>query len=470
MALTAAGIGSGLNVESMITQLVAVQKQSLQPLQQKATVLDSKISTFGQLKSLMSQLSDAAKALAAPDAWRVSSVASSGTAVAATVTGTGALSGAAEVTVSQLARAQTVASGVMDAGTRFDAGGSLTISMGRWSENASQFTGSGTSVTINIAQAATLEDVVSSINGQNSGVVASVLKDAQGERLVLRSRETGADAGFSVSTSGDPGLSQLAFNGTPASGATVQMAQNAKAVVNGIDVESTTNELKQTLPGLSLTLNQITSAPVTVSVSSDTEALKKKLQTFVDAYNALNDLMVNSTKYDAESKKGGVLQGDSTTVGMTNGLRSVLAGTVDGATLGRLSDMGLQIEKGGKLSFGSSASDKAKFEAALKNTEALGQLFGAAGVEGQSTTQGLAVRMQEFTRQLLEFDGTIDLKNKGLQELKKSNGKAQEKVNEQAVALEKRLRTQYASLDSKMANLSKLSAYMSQQVAQWNKG
>ena len=212
-------------------------------------------------------------------------------------------------------------------------------------------------------------------------------------------------------------------------------------------------------------------APVTVTVTSDTDALKKKIQAFMDAYNGLNDALASSTKYDAESKAAGVLQGDSTTVGMTNSLRSVISGTVSGGadTLKRLSDMGIQIQKGGKLAFGTTASDKTKLEAALKDPESMSKMFAAVGTDGQPDTQGLAARMKDFTRKALEFDGTFDTKSKSLQELKKSNGKSQDRVNDQADSLEKRLREQVASLDKKMSGYSGLSAYMNQQVSQWNK-
>ncbi|MDR0225010.1 MAG: flagellar filament capping protein FliD [Burkholderiaceae bacterium] len=468
--LSSAGIsGSGLD-ETMIAKLVALQRQSLVPLQQRASVLDSKISTFGQIKSLMSTLQDAATSLADADTWRLANATSSNAAVSVSVTDSNALPGASVITVEKLARSQSVATGVMGANTQFGAG-KLTITMGRWNETGTQFSNPGTPLEIDIAAGAKLEDVVQAINSKGAGVVASVLKDAQGERLVLRSRETGADAGFTVAASGDASLSPLAFNGAATTGSVAQYAQNAKATVNGIQVESTTNEFKQTVPGLSITVNQETTAPVTLTVSSDTEGMKKKIQAFMDAYNALNDTLANSTKYDAESKVAGVLQGDSTTVGLSNSLRSVVSGTVDGAadTLKRLSDMGIQIQKGGKMAFGTTASDKTKLEAALKDPTALSKMFSATGVDGQPNTQGLAARMKDFTRKALEFEGTFDTKSKSLQELKKSNGKSQDRVNDQADALEKRLRAQYASLDAKMGGYSSLSAYMNQQVAQWNR-
>ncbi len=470
--LSSAGIsGSGLD-ETMIAKLVALQRQSLVPLQQKASVLDSKISTFGQIKSLMSTLQDAATSLANADTWRLTNAATTNSAVAVSVTDANALPGSSVISVNKLARSQSVATGIMPKDTQFGAG-KLTITMGAWNANGTQFSNPGTPLDIDIAAGAKLEDVVQAINSKGAGVVASVLKDAQGERLVLRSRSTGADSGFTVDASGDSSLSALAFNGAATSGSVAQYAQNAELTVNGITVQSTTNEFKQTLPGLNITVNQETApaTPVTVTVSSDTDGMKKKIQAFMDAYNALNDALSSSTKYDAESKVAGLLQGDSTTVGMTNSLRSVVSGTVAGAadTLKRLSDMGIQIQKGGKLAYGTTASDKTKLDAALKDPESMSKMFAAVGTDGQPNTQGLAARMKDFTRKALEFDGTFDTKSKSLQELKKSNGKSQDRINDQADSLEKRLREQYASLDKKMSGYSALSAYMNQQVSQWNK-
>ncbi len=470
--LSSAGIsGSGLD-ETMIAKLVALQRQSLVPLQQKASVLDSKISTFGQIKSLMSTLQDAATSLANADTWRLTNAATTNSAVAVSVTDANALPGSSVISVNKLARSQSVATGIMPKDTQFGAG-KLTITMGAWNANGTQFSNPGTPLDIDIAAGAKLEDVVQAINSKGAGVVASVLKDAQGERLVLRSRSTGADSGFTVDASGDSSLSALAFNGAATSGSVAQYAQNAELTVNGITVQSTTNEFKQTLPGLNITVNQETApaTPVTVTVSSDTDGMKKKIQAFMDAYNALNDALSSSTKYDAESKVAGLLQGDSTTVGMTNSLRSVVSGTVDGGadTLKRLSDMGIQIQKGGKLAYGTTASDKTKLDAALKDPESMSKMFAAVGTDGQPDTQGLAARMKDFTRKALEFDGTFDTKSKSLQELKKSNGKSQDRINDQADSLEKRLREQYASLDKKMSGYSALSAYMNQQVSQWNK-
>lgn len=470
MGLTAAGIGSGLDVESMISQMVALQKQPLKQLQTKASSIDTKISTVGTLKSLMSTLKDSAKKLTNSSAWQLTTAASSNAAVAVKVTGA-ASPGASEVSVQQLARSQSLASKSFNPGESFDEG-VLTISLG------------GNDTPISVTDGMTLDQLAAAINQKagKSGVTASVLKDENGQRLVMRSKESGTANAFTVSVDGgNANLAALAYGGPEldpegkpktvmANGGVVQLAQNAKATVNGIEVESSTNEFKQVLPGLSFTVSQVTqaSAPAVVSVVSDTESIKKNLQSFMDAYNALNGKLSDLTKYDAESKTAGAMQGDSTIVSLTSGLRGVLSGSLGGINL---SDLGIQMAKGGKLEFGSSASDKAKLESMLQDPAKLAQMFSAEGEEGKPQTQGLAVRMYEFADKMLAFDtGLFDTKTKSLTALKKDNGKAQDRVNDQAALFEQRMRAQYTALDKKMGQYSGLSAYMSQQVSQWSKG
>ena len=283
---------------------------------------------------------------------------------------------------------------------------------------------------------------------------------------MLRSKDTGTNTAFSVTAAGDENLNALA---STASGTVVQAAQNARIVVNGITVESATNDFKSVLPGLNITVSQVTTSAANVTVKTDTEGLKKSVQSFMDAYNALNDLLATSTKYDSESQTAGTLQGDSTAVNMANSLRAAVSGTVNGiGGVNRLAELGIQIAKGGKMSFGTSTTDKAKLEKALSDPASLNAVFASVGTEGQSDTQGLAVRMKTLTKSMLEFEGTFDTKNSSLTALKKSNTKAQDRVNDQATAFEARMRAQYTALDTKMASLSSLSAYMTQQVSQWN--
>ncbi|MEG0938075.1 MAG: flagellar filament capping protein FliD [Comamonas sp.] len=458
MGLTAAGIGSGLDVESLISQMVTLQKSPLKALQSSASSLDTQISAYGRLKSLMSTLNDAAKDLAKKETWQTTSATSSSSSVTVSVTDATALPGTSDVIVEALARGQSQASALLNASATFS--GTLKLTVGKTKPVTKE---------VKIDPDASMDDVVKAINAAGAGVTASVMTNADGkQRLVLRSQGTGEEAKFSAAASdGNDNLNALA-TGAPLS--VKQDAQNARIKLNGITVESASNEFKSVLPGLSISVSQVSETPASVTIKTDKEALKKSLQTFMDAYNALNDMLATSTKYDSESKTAGTLQGDSTAVSMTNSLRTAVAGTVEGiGGVNRLSELGIQIAKGGKMTFGTSTTDKAKLEKALDNPDSLKALFVGSGTTGQGNTQGLAVRMQALTKGMTDYDGTFDTKTNSLNALKKSNTKAQERVNGQVTAFEARMRAQYTALDTKMASLTTLSTYMSQQVSQWNK-
>lgn len=476
MGLSSAGIGSGLDVETIVSKLVALEKQPLNRLQTVASSIQSKISIFSQVKSLMSTLSDVASKLSQNSSWSAM-VATSSNVGAVQVSVSGAASATSfSVGVAQLARAQSVASAALGATNAPVGGGSLSIQLGTWSGTGTaspQFAeGTAGAVSVQIDAADTLAVVASKINDAKAGVTATVLRDANGERLLLRSDSTGEASGFRIQVAEDgasPGLSRLSFDpqlsaGLGMAATTPQYGQNAKASINGIAVESATNTFTDTIPGLSFTASQVTTAPVDVSVSADTAAMKKSVQDFVTAYNALNDLLSASTKYDEATKKAGALQGDSTTVGLQNALRSVMSATAMGAgAFQRLADIGIDMKRGGKLEVSES-----KLDAALKNPQALKAMF-ATNAGAGADSNGLAVKVKAFASQMLSFEGLLENKASALGASVKRNTSDQERVNDRAAVFEKRLRAQYTALDAKMGSLTALNSYIAQQVTQWNK-
>ncbi|QHI97950.1 flagellar filament capping protein FliD [Xylophilus rhododendri] len=448
-SITSVGLGSGLDVKSIVSQLVALEKQPLTTLQTKEASIQTKISSFAQIKALVSTFSDAASKLSLDSGWNAMSITSSNSsAVNATVSGV-ASPGNYSFTVSQLAQAQTSASGVIAAGTSMGTG-SLTIQVG-----------TGTAVTVNIGDSddTSLTGIASKINDAKTGVNASVVTDSSGQRLVLRSATTGASSGFTVSASGSGALGSLSFD-------VKQAAQDTKAQINGVDVTSSTRNFTDTVPGLTFTASQVTTSAVDVSVAADTATTKKNIQAFVDSYNAINDLLTTAVKYDPDSKVAGDLQGDSTAVGLQNTLRAMV-GSVTATTgaFSRLSDVGISVLRGGDLSL-----DSTKLDKALSTTS------GAADVKALFATKaatdsgnGIAVKFKALTTAMLSYDGTFNTKSDSLAAEDKANLADQDKVNARAAALEARLNAQYTALDTQMASLNSLSAYVTQQVAAWNK-
>ncbi|APW36641.1 hypothetical protein RD110_05025 [Rhodoferax koreense] len=465
MAISSIGIGSGLDVNSIISKLTDVEKQPLTTLKADAATIQAKVSAYGQVKSLISTFSDAAAKLTRDSAWNGLTIASTNTsAVNATVTGIASAS-TLSVGVQKLAQAQSTASAVVPTGT--DLGGTLTIQLGTWNSGLTGFTpGLSSAVSITMTPGTTsLAAVASRINDANAGVTATVIKDASGERLMIRSKDTGEAAGFQIKAGSDAstGLAQLAFDpGTTATTTTrSQAGQNAQATINGVSVSSPTNSLTDTIPGLTIQLSQVTTSDALITASTDTATMKKNIQDFVDAYNAVSKFLGDATKYDSETKSAGLLQGDATALGLQNQLRAMLGSTTSGGTYKYLSDLGISIQRGGGLQV-----DSAKLDTALKTPENVKALF--ASDTGTLQTSGVAVKLKSFMTGLLALDGTLNTKTDSFDAATKRNTAEQDKVNARAALVEKRLKAQYTALDTQMASLTALSTYVNQQVTTWN--
>ena len=468
--ISSPGIGSGLDVQSIVSQLVALEKAPLKQLQTQANSFQTRLSTYGTIKSQFSALGDAAAKLASPNGWSSVTATSSNSAAIGVTVAAGAPATSLTMAVQQLAKAQSTASTAVATGSGVGSG-SMTIELGAWS--GSSFTaGSGTpvSVTINPGED-TLAEIAAKINDADAGVSATVLKDASGERLLVRSKETGLENGFRITVADDDGndtdasgLSRLAFSVGNANGmALSQSGQNALATVNGVSVSSASNRLADTLPGMTIQLSQVTTAPVEIDVSADTEAVRANVQAFVDAYNTLNSTLSNATRYDAGTKKAGALQGDSTATGLQNALRGMMRSVTGGTPHTRLTDVGIELKTGGALTL-----DAGKFDASLSNLDGLKNLFTVD--TGSATTEGFGRKIKAFAEGLIDADGLVSTKAGALQKSIDRNGLEQQRVNDRAARSETRYLAQYNAMDAAVAKLSGLNAFVSQQITLWNKG
>ncbi len=450
MGISSVGIGSGIDVQTIVSKLVALEKRPLTALQTKEASIQSQVSAFSQLKSLTSTFADAASALTRDSGWNSMTVGSTDSASAnASVTGI-ATAGSYSFEVSKLAQAQTSVSGTAVAsGTTFGTG-TLSIQIG---------TSTAVDVTLVDGDDTSLAGIASKINDKNAGVIATVITDSSGQRLMLRGSKTGADSSFTVSTS-----SGFATAPAGALGFSItQAAQNTEGKLNGLPISSTTRDFTDVIPGLKFTASKVTTGPVGLTVTADTATTKKGIQTFVDAYNAISDLLSSSTKYDSETKTAGLLQGDSTALNLQNILRSMMGASTKGGAYATLSDIGIAVQRGGRLTVDSTKLDKALAAdpAGVKN------LF--ANATGADADKGIAVKFKALTSSMLSFDGSFNSKTDALAAADKRNLPEQDKVNARASALEKRLNAQYTALDKQMASLTSLNSFITQQVTNWNK-
>lgn len=471
--ISSPGVGTnGLDVKSIISQLVTLEKRPLDTLKLQAATVNTKISAFGQIKSLVSTLADAASKLTSVTGWNgVTTTSSDSKFVSATAVG-GTLPTTFSVEVQSLAKAQATASAaLLPAGGALGAG-TVRLELGKWSGSPASFTpGSGQPVEITISATDKLSDVASKINGSGAGVTASILTDASGERLLLRSKSTGEESGFRLSVLEGADADPQSAGNTDASGLSrlvagtvvTQAAADAKATVNGIAVTSGTNTFASTISGVTFKAEQVTTAPIEITVGKDETAIQSNVDAFVKAYNAINQLLQDATKYDAKTQSAGLLQGDSTTVALQNSLRNAIQSvTTGGGAFKRLADVGITQQLGGDL-----AVDSSKLSKALAgNPEDVKNLFRNTGA---GSADGIAVQLKSLTTNLLSNDGFFKSKDDSLQLSLKRNSQDQARVNEKVDAFEKRITRRYNALDTQLSSLNGLNAYISQQVSAWNK-
>ncbi len=450
--ISSLGVGSGLDIKSIVSQLVALEKKPLDKLKLDAATTQTKITTFGQIKSMVSSLQDAVSKLTSVTGWNaVSATSSAKDYVSASAIG-GTQSTNFSVEVQSLAQARATASQSLTSGAALGEG-TLT------------FTVDGTAVDIEVSATDTMASIASKINGSSAGVTATILNDGSGERLLLTSKATGLDGAFALSVSDidgndadDLGLSRLLFNPTE-----TKAAADAQATINNIPVTSSTNTFTNVVSGVTLTVSKETEVgkPVTITIAPDSSAVGANLSAFVQAYNDVNGVLNEATKYDAATGVGGLLQGDSTTLSLQSALRAAVQSLTSGGVFGRLSDIGISAMRGGNLEV-----DATKLGKALEQPDALKALFSSTGT---GDAQGIAVRLKSVTTALLATDGFFTRKDDSLNRMLEANAKDQDSVNAKASRIEAQLNRKYSALDTQMASLNALNTYLTQQISQWNK-
>lgn len=491
--ITAAGTGSGIDVESLITKLMAAEKTPLTKLATKEAAVQSKISLIGQFKSLISNLQTSASNL--QNLGKLNGIkATVGNANAATVTATNEASAATySLDVLQLAKNQQItsvadkfaaASDVLvekDGETAAEA--TITLNFGTVKDgsfNADTARKQEITVKANSDGTITLQNVADAINGGDYGVKASLIKDKTGSvRLSLTGDDTGAENAFKIDVAATAGTAQTKFaylNFDPSQASTsfktAQAAIDSQISLNGVDISRATNTIDDAVDGLTFTLKATTipsgsetSTATTVTVARDSSAIATQLKTFVDAYNQLANAIKSTTSYDATTKTAGALQGDSTIRSLQNQLRSFIGGAFgDGSNSTKtLSGLGIAFQKDGTLALDSTKLSKA-VESDLDGViEFLGAFDQTSStVAPESSKDGFAYKLEQLTKGFLADDGLIDSKLDGLNKTVKDIEKQYERVESRLVVVEKRYRAQFTAMDTAVANMQNLGGYITQ--------
>ena len=440
--ISSLGVGSGLDLNGMLSKLMAAESLPLTQMNQQLSSYQSQVSSLGTILSNMSSLQTAAYNLVDPAQISTYSATSSNSSVAtATVAAGTTTSGNYNLNVTQLATAQSLASTSFASSSTVVGDGTLNISGGG---------GSPFSVTIDSTND-TLAGIASAINTAtgNTGVQATIVTDSSGARLVLSAQNTGAANTITVGVTenpSNPGLSQLASTNLTQT----QAANNASLTLNGLQISSASNTLSTEIQGVTINLNQTGSANIAVALNPS--GATTAITNFVNAYNTLINGINTQTAYDAGSSTAAPLNADPTVryaqQTISNALFNVPSGLTGSYSL--LSNIGVTLQKDGTLSINSTTLNNAistNFSSVQNLLSGFGQAYGS------------------MMSNLTSATGPINSDINGINASITSENSEISAFQMRLTAIQAQYQAQFTALDSLVSQMDQTSSYLTQQLA-----
>jgi flagellar hook-associated protein 2 len=352
--------GSGLNITQLVGSLTAaeVEPKRAQISAQKEKI-ELSISEMGKLRAGLETLRGT---LAVDSAGLAFDVASSSAAVAVEISDLSVLQNRmASVEVTALAQGQVLEfSGFESMDATLEAG-SLTLDFGRW--EAGVFTKSARSaVTVTLSDGQRgLDDLAGQLSAI-AGVSAQVIAKGDGLYSLAIITETGAENALRITAAG----SLESFDTTDGSNEIVA-ARDAAIKVDGVAVTRSSNKISDLLPGLTLSLNAITTSPAKVVALEDTNLAEAELKAFVAAINAAQSVLREASARGVNGARSGPLAADPAVAALSRNLAALTTTPLEGFgdTPVFLSSLGVRTERDGSLSIDSTA-----FQAAMARNPA----------------------------------------------------------------------------------------------------
>lgn len=449
--LSSPGIGSGLDINGIVTKLMQVESRPLTALQTKEASYQAKLSAYGSLKGALSALQTAAQALKKTSTFTGKTASVSDPTVFAATAANSAATGSYDIAVSKLAKAHSIRTNLNYGSDTFDSG-TLRIAIG-----------TGAPVDIAVTAGLTLAGIRDAINGANAGVTAAIINDGSADRLVLTSQTTGTAGAiaFTAPTTNNDSTRRLS-DLVGANLVTAQAAQNAELSINGLAITRSSNTISDALAGVTLTLlkaDMTTPPTARLTVAANGGVVTSAINTFVKAYNDALTSIKQLTAYDAANKKASVLTGDGTARSIQSQLSHLVSTGVAGIAGGisRLSDIGIAVQRDGTL-----AVDSAKLSAALADP---GKDVAALFAQTTTGNEGIAVRFDNLLKGILGASGPIASRSEGIGTTIKDIQRRSEALQQRLDQIEKRYRAQFTALDGMLASMMQTSNYLQQQLA-----
>jgi flagellar hook-associated protein 2 len=458
---------SGIDVNSIVSQLMTIERKPLEKMELKKELTAAKSSIYSDIKSRIESLKGYAYTLTNESSFNVFNAVYSKESVISASIGATASKGSYSITVSELAKAHTIGSDRQTGiGVPLNFAGSIKIN--------------GKDITINLSD--TLQNIMSRINSTadvsvNATIVDNVLK--------LKMNETGVSQ---ISLADDPATHVLRSLGILVLTGGIDViknefvaASNSKIIVDGQNIEKTSNEISDIIPGV--TLNLIVKDTVTLTVSKNNSSIISNIQNFVNQYNSLVDFIYSKTSEakvvspasQADYHKG-LVSGDSFLDGIRHGLSTLILGVVNGINEGGNSLAKIGINKtpfsSGKtntdLLIGKLNVDTAKLTEALdKDFDSVKNLFikNASTYDLEDSDYGVAVRIEKYIAKLTDLsNGFFAAKSTGFSSEAKILESNIASFNRRMDLKEAGLKKKYLALESAISSSDTQTAWLTAQL------
>ncbi|WEN14617.1 flagellar filament capping protein FliD [Rhodanobacter sp. AS-Z3] len=440
--LTSMGVGSGIDVASLVDKLVAAKKAPQQnQITNASNNANTQLSGLGQVGAALSALQSAMASLTDGSAFSARSVGTSDPKVFSASSSGNPVSGSYEVVVDHLASSLKTSSGAFVDNNAKVGTGTLTFAVGAQSMSL-QLDSTNNSL-------AQVRDAINKAS-DNPGISATIVTGTDGAHLVLSGTRTGAANGFSVSSSGgDGGLAALNYDVNASSGnalSVITAASDAAYTIDGLAGTSAGNSVSTAIDGL--TLNLVAAGTSTLTVTNDSSKATSALTNLVSTYNSFVGIYQNLTKYDATSGTAGAMIGDATLNSINSTLSRIVGGTANGTTL---SSIGISLQVDGTLKL-----DSSKLSTALSDGgKQVGNVFGG--------DNGFAAQLNSQLNNWVGSTGVLANRTTSIAAQLKDLTAQQATLDNRMADLTARYQAQFTALDTLMSKLNSTSSYLQQQ-------
>lgn len=436
---------NNIDFGSVLNAIIESERQPIATIQTQQKTLQTQNSAFSTLATKLATLQSAASDLKSTDnTSKVTATSSDDTAVGIS-TSSASVTGRYDVVVSELAHAQVMQSATSFTSVDQVVATSGVISLARLNDPP---------IDIPITSGLSLKGLAEAINrAANSPVNASVVQVSPGAyKLVLTGRTTGVANGFTVSMPTAPsGGTGLAFTDTDGDGISgnsdadnVQKAGDAQFTVNNLAVTSSSNEVTDVVPGVTMTLRKKSAESVALDVSKDESATTTQVQAFATALNDLVGFLNNQSSAQLDGSPG--IGGDPLARSLRSSLRTVLMGPQAGTgSFSRLAEIGVEFNASGKITIDTDRLTKAMASSSADVSALLTDRFGAldALVDDYTKAGGLVAdvrkrintQVKSLGERIDNMEAQLEIRRASLQQEFIAADRAMSQLNSQSSSL-----------------------------------